>query len=94
MVDQRQARIKKELEAYRLSYMKTGMPITVNFRSLVPELKKSDRYSHQIHSYPAKLLANIPYYFLATDVFCPSNGIVLDPFCGTGTVLLCCKPTK
>ena len=54
----------------------------------MPELKKSDRYSHQIHSYPAKLLANIPYYFLATDVFCPSNGIVLDPFCGTGTVLL------
>ena len=88
MADHTQARIKKEIEAYRLSYMKTGKPITVNFRSLVPELKKSDRYSHQMHSYPAKLLANIPYYFLATDAFCPINGIVLDPFCGTGTVLL------
>lgn len=88
MTEQIQANIKKEMEAYQLSYSKDGEPIAVNFRSLVPELKKSERYSHLIHSYPAKLLANIPYYFLASDALCPRNGIVLDPFCGTGTVLL------
>ena len=88
MTEQKQENIKKELEAYQLSYLKDGEPIAVNFRSLVPELKKSERYSHLIHSYPAKLLVNIPYYFLASDALCPKNGIVLDPFCGTGTVLL------
>ena len=88
MTELHQANIKKELEAYQLSYLKDGEPIAVNFRSLVPELKKSERYSHLIHSYPAKLLVNIPYYFLASDALCPKNGIVLDPFCGTGTVLL------
>jgi tRNA G10 N-methylase Trm11 len=88
MVELKHANIKKELEAYQLSYSKDGEPIAVNFRSLVPELKKSERYSHLIHSYPAKLLVNIPYYFLASDALCPRNGIVLDPFCGTGTVLL------
>lgn len=88
MTELKQEIIKKELEAYQLSYLKDGEPIAVNFRSLVPELKKSERYSHLIHSYPAKLLVNIPYYFLASDALCPKNGIVLDPFCGTGTVLL------
>ena len=88
MTEQKQEKIKKELESYQLSYSKDAKPIAVNFRSLVPELKKSERYTHLIHPYPAKLLANIPYYFLASDALCPRNGIVLDPFCGTGTVLL------
>lgn len=88
MTEQKQEIIKKELETYHLSFQKDGEPIVVNFRSLVPELKKNERYSHLIHSYPAKLLANIPYYFLATDALCPCDGVVLDPFCGTGTVLL------
>ncbi len=88
MTEQEQASIKKELKTYQLSYQKVGEPIVVNFRRLVPELKKSERYSHLIHSYPAKLLSNIPYYFLASDALCPKDGIVLDPFCGTGTVLL------
>lgn len=80
--------IQNQLNSYFLSYQNDGNPISVNFRTLVPEFKKSERYTHLIHSYPAKLLANIPYYFLATDILCPANGIVLDPFCGTGTVLL------
>ena len=88
MTDQKQASIKKELERYQLSYREDGEPIVVNFRRLVPELKKNERYTHLIHSYPAKLLSNIPYYFLASDALCPRDGVVLDPFCGTGTVLL------
>lgn len=84
----KQTDIKKTLKGYCESFQKDGKPISVNFRALVPELKKAERYTHLIHSYPAKLLTNIPYFFFATDTLCPYNGIVLDPFCGTGTVLL------
>lgn len=73
---------------FEKAYRKTGCPVQVNFRKLVPELNKTERYTHLVHTYPAKLLANIPYYFLKTKAFCPGNGTVLDPFCGAGTVLL------
>lgn len=76
--------IKEYIQNYTLS----GEPILVNFRKLIPEIYKMERFSHLIHSYPAKLLCHIPYFFLKTDYFCPKGGIVLDPFCGTGTVLL------
>ncbi|MBR0500352.1 MAG: hypothetical protein IJJ72_05090 [Bacteroidales bacterium] len=88
MTEKKQTNIKKTLKGYSEAFQKDGTPIPVNFRTLVPELKKAERFTHLIHSYPAKLLTNIPYYFLATDILCPKNGIVLDPFCGTGTVLL------
>lgn len=75
-------------EEYVRKYQETGQPVSVNFRELVPLLNNKERYTHLIHTYPAKLLSNIPYYFLMTEDFCPHGGIVLDPFCGTGTVLL------
>lgn len=73
---------------FQRRYRSSGRPIRVNFRKLVPELNGSDRYTHFIHTYPAKLLNIIPYFFFQTEDFCPINGAVLDPFCGTGTVLL------
>lgn len=79
---------EKIFEEYTLKYRETRQPVSVNFRTLAPELNKTERYTHLIHTYPAKLLANIPYYFLKTKSLCPENGIVLDPFCGAGTVLL------
>lgn len=80
---------KEELiNLFILEYSKDKMPIQVNFRDLVPQFTSSDRYTHLIHSYPAKLLPQIPFFFLETNYFCPESGIVLDPFCGTGTVLL------
>lgn len=88
MAPKRREEINERLKDYYLSYQKDGEPIPVNFRALVPELGKVDRYTHLIHSYPAKLLANIPYFFLLSEELCPKNGLVLDPFCGTGTVLL------
>lgn len=80
--------IKSLIEQYRSDYLERGEPIRINFRQLVPELNNNERYSHLIHSYPAKLLSNIPYFFLQSDYFCPKDGVVLDPFCGTGTVML------
>lgn len=79
---------KNMIDGFCAEFQAHKKPIQIDFRQLVPELKRNDRYTHQIHSYPAKLLANIPYFFLQTDYLCPANGIVLDPFCGTGTVML------
>lgn len=80
--------INNLIAQYHSEYAESGLPIRINFRQLVPELSGTERYSHLIHSYPAKLLSNIPYFFLQTDCFCPKEGVVLDPFCGTGTVML------
>lgn len=63
-------------------------PIEVSFRKLLPEIKNIDRYTHLIHTYPAKLLVHIPYFFLNNSVFSKKNDNVLDPFNGSGTVLL------
>ena len=81
--------VEEVFGSYKEKYSETGKPVSVNFRALVPDMNSKERYTHLIHSYPAKLLCNIPYYFLSTtDMFCPYEGVVLDPFCGTGTVLL------
>jgi len=69
-------------------YALTETPIEVSFRALIPEFKKADRYTHLIHSYPAKLLMHIPYFFLRNNIFSKPGDTILDPFCGTGTVLL------
>jgi len=78
----------KMVEDYICAYGANGKPIAINFRQLMPEINGQDRFSHLIHPYPAKLLCHIPYFFLKSDYFCPAHGTVLDPFCGTGTVLL------
>lgn len=63
-------------------------PIAVSFRKLLPEIKNIDRYTHLIHTYPAKLLVHIPYFFLNNSTFSKKGDYVLDPFSGSGTVLL------
>ncbi len=75
--------INKFIEDYAIS----DEPIEVSFRKLVTGVK-TDRATHLIHSYPAKLLMNIPYFFLNNTVLSKEGDNVLDPFCGTGTVLL------
>ncbi len=52
--------IYKMCHYFSREYLSTGEPIQINFRNLVPELNNNERYSHLIHSYPAKLLSNIP----------------------------------
>ncbi len=76
------------IRQYITSYAQDKIPIEVQFRSLVPELNKIDRFTHLIHPYPAKLLAHIPYFFINNKTFSKEGSCVLDPFCGTGTVLL------
>ncbi|GFD93124.1 DNA methyltransferase C1 [Alteromonas sp. KUL156] len=68
-------------------YSKNEYPIEVNFRELVNK-NFQDRATHIIHPYPAKLLSNIPYFFLNNDFFTSKGDNVLDPFSGSGTVML------
>ena len=75
------------LRALVLRYRNQHKPITVNFRRIVPALNSSDRFTHLIHPYPAKLLVHIPFFFLANDLLSKPGDTVLDPFCGSGTVL-------
>lgn len=69
-------------------YQRQNRPITVNFRRLLPALNSTDRFTHLIHPYPAKLLAHIPHLFLANNLLSRPGDLVLDPLCGSGTVLL------
>jgi DNA modification methylase len=81
--------IDRELKLLLELYHKTKEPIQVDFRKLVDWVPYADSYTHYIHTYPAKLLKHIPIFFLNSSVFLPDKkGLVLDPFCGSGTVLL------
>ena len=70
------------------SYSRTQKAIPISFRALVGELSSADRATHLIHPYPAKLLMHIPFFLLANNILSTKNDIVLDPFAGSGTVLL------
>ncbi len=61
--------------------------IPINFRTVLGSMGNRDRYTHLIHSYPAKLFYRIPQLILLSDIGKKSN-LVVDPFCGSGTVLL------
>ena len=61
--------------------------IPVSFRGTNGEVGKRDRSSHQFHWYPAKMFYRIPKGILDALNLTPES-IVLDPFCGSGTVLV------
>lgn len=69
-------------------YQRSPRPISVNFRELAPPQSVPDRLTHLFHPYPAKLLPNIPYFFLNSSAVAPPGTEILDPFCGSGTVLV------
>jgi SAM-dependent methyltransferase len=70
-------------------YARSQEPIEVNFRELVDWIPyNSERATHLMHPYPAKLLLHIPHLFLANELLSAPGDVVLDPFCGTGRVLV------
>lgn len=77
-----------QLERLIQKYQRTRRTQTVDFRQLLSEFGKSDRVTHQLHPYPAKLLAQIPFFFLANNWLSEPGDLVADPFCGSGTVPL------
>lgn len=78
---------KKKYLDLKASYHQNKKPVPVSFREIV-DIKFQDRATHLIHTYPAKLIANIPYFFLNNSYFANENDSILDPFAGSGTVLL------
>ena len=83
--------VDKKLEMFENEYLKTRTPIPVSFRNLCLNwkwAKRSDVYTHAIHKYPARLLPYIPIFFLSTTRYANEDDIILDPFAGSGTVLL------
>jgi len=82
----------KLAELWRNSTNKfSGKPLNFNFRHAVLKYlgeKRSDIYTHLMHSYPAKMFPYIPAFFFSIPDLCPPDGLILDPFCGSGTVLL------
>ena len=69
------------------AYQANGQPVPVCFRRLVGPIPAHD-LTHSIYPYPARLLRHIPRFFLRCDQLVDASTIVLDPFCGSGTVLV------
>lgn len=72
-------------------YNKRAAPIPFDFKHAVLEYlgeKRSNNYPHYIHSYPGKIFPYIPLFLLSLDRLCSPKGILLDPFSGSGSVLL------
>lgn len=83
--------IENTSQAYRTletRYRRDNHAIKVDFRRLVNSPSKVERATHLLHTYPAKLLSHIPFFFLANDLLCEPGATVLDPFVGSGTVAL------
>jgi hypothetical protein len=68
-------------------YRASGEAISVSFREMVGAIPIGD-LSHSLYPYPARLLRQIPRFFLGVDQLVESCGLVVDPFCGSGTVLV------
>ncbi len=76
--------VSKLIDNYKIN----GEPIDVNFRELVHWLPQNGRATHFLHPYTAKLLMHIPNLFLSNNILSERKDLILDPFCGSGTVLL------
>lgn len=62
-------------------------PAPVSFRSHDGRVGSRDEHTHLLHWFPAKMFYRIPIDILDT-VAPPPGAQVLDPFCGSGTVLV------
>jgi hypothetical protein len=65
-----------------------GDPVAIDFRSVMPMASAHDRATHLMHFYPAKLLRHIPALFVRAPQLSSPGAVVMDPFCGSGTVLV------
>lgn len=76
------------LEQLRERFRKRQRKVEVDFRQLVHWVRLGDQLTHQIHPYPAKLLPHIAHFFARASILSQPGEVVLDPFCGSGTVAL------
>ena len=79
------------LDSLYSQYRTNPAGVSVSFRELCSGwtwAKRSDIYTHLIHSYPAKMLVYIPILFLSTEKYASRDDSILDVFAGSATVLL------
>ena len=75
------------LDRLESRYQKRGGALSINFRTAVPWIPyNSHRYTHLLHSYPAKIIPHIPNFFLSARSLAGPGGSILDPFCGSGDI--------
>lgn len=80
-------RATETLHTLLREYEARPRPIDVSFRQLVGPIPVTN-LSHSIYPYPARLLRQIPRFFLHCEQIALPGDVVLDPFCGSGTVLV------
>lgn len=61
--------------------------VNVSFRGPEGRVGSRDHHTHLVHWFPAKMFYRIPIDILES-VRPPAGGQILDPFCGSGTVLV------
>ncbi|MEN3219923.1 hypothetical protein PUR22_03630 [Mycolicibacterium porcinum] len=61
--------------------------LSTSIRELVGPLPANES-THGLYPYPARLVRHIPRFFLNTEQIQTGIDYVVDPFCGSGTVLL------
>ena len=81
------AAVIRDLNEGRWNAQQGEREIDVSFRYPNRAVGRRDSATHWIHSYPAKMFHRIPSVFLDT-IELPTKASILDPFCGSGTVLL------
>jgi len=72
-------------------FQRDRKPINLNFKEAVIkhlQVKPSEVFTHHLHSYPGKVFRFIPALLFSLQELCPPDGVCLDPFCGSGTILL------
>lgn len=73
-------------------YKKYNKPVSFDFRLassyLLNEKNKYNQTKHYIHYYPGRIFPYIPFYLLSLEELTYLNGYLLDPFAGSGTILL------
>lgn len=73
---------------------KGGAPIIFDFRDASNRLlndkndNEDNRAIQYIHYYPGRIFPYIPLYLLSSNKFAHLDGYLLDPFAGSGTILL------
>lgn len=80
------------LERLNKEYIqKDRTPIIFDFKEACSHLlndTKDNRYIQYIHYYPGRIFPYIPLYLLSSNDFAHFDGYLLDPFAGSGTILL------
>jgi hypothetical protein len=65
-----------------------GEPLRVDLRAAIHWVSNGERLTHALHPYPARLLRHVPILFVQSNRYSKPGDLVVDPFCGSGTVLL------